>query len=62
LTREKIKKLDVTKLKTNKSSAVNNRLVKYQGLLQRIKDLHIMLEEQELQQESYLLMNYRDEK
>lgn len=57
---ERIKRLDLSKLKKEKLGTKGGRLVEYQSLLEKIKCAHIKLEEMDYQHESYLLTQYRD--
>lgn len=39
-----------------------DKIYDYQSILRKIEDLHMQLEENEIQQENYLLSQFRDDK
>ncbi len=57
---ERIKRLDLSKLRKDKMCTKKMKMIEYQGLLERIKSVHIRLEEMDIQLESHLLAHYRD--
>ncbi len=60
---EKIKEFDFTKAKKDKSQQIkNNKLLEYQNLLNSIKDIHIKLEDLDIQHENHLTSHYKDNK
>lgn len=59
---ERIKRLDLSKMKKEKAGSKKLRLLEYQSLLEKIKNIHIKLEEMDLQHENHLLAHYRDNK
>lgn len=59
---EKIKKIDFSKIKKEKFSEKSDLIYEYQSLLEKIEELHILTEEQDIQHETHLLNFYRDNK
>jgi len=60
---EKIRFFDFGKARREKSGQLKNgKLREYQDLLNRIKDIHIRVEDADIQQEAHLVGHYRDDK
>ena len=60
---EKIKFFDFSKIKKDKSLQLkNNKLLEYQNLLNQIKDIHIKIEDSDIQHENHLTNHYKENK
>lgn len=58
----RIKRLDLSKIKKDKIGTKKEKLLEYQSLLEKIKNINMKIEEQDLQQEHHLLSHYKDNK
>lgn len=56
---ERIKRIDLSKLRKDKLGAKKLKMIEYQSLLEKIKAVHIRLEDMDLQLETHLLGHYR---